>query len=856
MSAEALTSHFCCSVSIACTILPSTAPLSLGVRALLCVFATGLKAELAEANRKADQRIISARAVQLDLEKLRPRVCRLVASVTGTSARVFGGAEESEWSTDVTGGGGWSGDRWARGGGLLGYGTGAGVGKDEPRTLSGVLRRLAEGKISHAMSAHLVEAKHAAAGVGSGSGGGGGSGSPSVSMSATAARAYPYSLFLQDFADDPFRGSRAPAIGGASTRALARGRRAAGLAAAAAAVGGGSSAPDPSQEGLRASLDELCNLHEELGAIGRMDPGSDSNIGRLMSIQMRRAETEARLEEHAAAMSDATQIRESAAEAARAAAADAARDRTGARRMRIGEPYIPNTRRLVAAPAPAPSAEADEAEDGTDSSATSPAVAAASAATTSSTTASADAAKAARSPYAREGGNLYIPPPPRGRRTGPQRDDGGIPSANRSGASGTAAVNAQWERQPTGKYIPAARRRPQSHDPEPSRQSSTSASRSVRAAAAAVAAATTSGSSGPSPHSQAPAAPAPAAALFFPPSSTARGGGGVGGGGQPPPMPSAAFQFGRTSSASAGLRPVFPGSGGSSAAPSHRPSGAGVSVRRARTTNRRGSRAEETERFLTGNPADEGGDGAEAFFSALPPLPPPAPQYRTKGASASGAPSSASASISGNAAAAAADAAAATRGAAGSGAGTGAPSDGDPAAASQGQQASEVAPELAELVDLYCGRCQDAQRRLRSAVAEREALSASTLAYLRRGRREGAGGSFTAGAGGGTAGSNATTASLLSRTAARRGSTSWGGDGGQAGVRGTDKGVACCSKCTEEVSCSVSVSAFDAHSVELSKGRIDVAYVKGVSASSTGIRNGYWMYAETPHLATQVRFRR
>lgn len=659
------------------------------------------------------------------------------------------------------------------------------------------------------MSVHPVEAKHAGGGVGGGGGGGGGGGSvsSSASMSAAAARAYPYSLFPQDFADDPFRGSRAPAIGGASTRALARGRRAAGLAAAAAAVGGGSSAPDPGHEGLRASLDELCNLHEELGAIGRMDPGSDSNIGRLMSIQIRRAETEARLEEHAAAMSDATQVRESAAEAARAAAADAARDRTVARRMRIGEPYIPNTRRGVAAPAPAPPVEADEAEDGTDSSATSPAgaISAASAAATSSTTASADTAKATRSPYAREGGNLYVPPPPRGRRTGPQRDDGSVQSTNRSGTSGTAAVNTQWERQPTGKYIPAARRRPQSHDPEPSRQSSTSASRSVRAAAVAVAAATTSGSSGPSPHSQAPAAPAPAAALFFPPSSAARGGGGVGGGGQPPPMPSAAFQFGRTASASAGLRTVFPAGGGSSAASSHRPSGAGVSVRRARATNRRGSRAEETERFFTGNAADEGGDGAEAFFSALPPLPPPAPQYRGKGAPAVGAPSSASGSVPGNAAAAAADAAAAARGAGGAGTGTGAPSDGDPASASQGQQASEVAPELAELVELYCGRCQDAQRRLRSAVAEREALSASTLAYLRRGRRDGAGGSFTAGAGGGNAGSSATTTSLLSKATTRRGSTSWGGDGGQAGMRGTDKGVACCSKCTEEVRCSVGV---------------------------------------------------
>lgn len=646
--------------------------------------------------------------------------------------------------------------------------------------------------MSHVVSAQLAEAKHGA-----------GSASSSASAAAAAARPCPYSLFMQDFAEDPFRGSRAPGIGGASTKALARSRRAAGLAAAAAAAAGsGAGAPDLGQEGLRASLDELCNLHEELAAIGRMDPGSDSNIGRLMSIQMRRAETEARLEEHAAAMSDATHARESVTEAVRVAA-DATRDRAAARRMRIGEPYIPTKRRVVAAPAAAPSGEADEAEDGTDSSAPSPAGAAAAvaAAAAAPATASGGTARATRNPYSREGGNIYVTAPPR--RRAPQRDDeGGVPATSRSGSSAAAAVvNAQWERQPTNQYIPAARRRPQLHVPEPPRQPSVGASRSVRAAVAAVAAATTSGSGAASTHPQAAAAPAPAAALFFPLSANVRGGGG--GAGQPPPMPSAAFQFGRTSSASAGLPPVFPAAGdSSSAASSHRPSGAGVSVRRARASNRRGSRAEEPERFLGGNPADEGAEAPDGFFSALPPLPPPAPQYRGRGPSAAGGPSSGGGSAPGNAAAtAAATAAAAARGVASTAAGTGQSPDPDPASASHGPQASEVAPELAELVELYCGRCQEAHTRLRSAVSEREALSASTLAYLRRGRRGGAGRSgASAMAGGVGAGSSAITASVLSRTTARRGPTTWGGDGGHSGVRGTEKGHGCCAKCTEEVS--------------------------------------------------------
>ncbi|CAN0363525.1 unnamed protein product, partial [Laminaria digitata] len=41
------------------------------------------EAELAEANRLTDQRIHHARMLQQDLERLRPRVCRLVGSLAG-----------------------------------------------------------------------------------------------------------------------------------------------------------------------------------------------------------------------------------------------------------------------------------------------------------------------------------------------------------------------------------------------------------------------------------------------------------------------------------------------------------------------------------------------------------------------------------------------------------------------------------------------------------------------------------------------------------------------------------------------------------------------------------------------------
>ncbi|CAM9348480.1 unnamed protein product, partial [Scytosiphon promiscuus] len=75
------------------------------------------------------------------------------------------------------------------------------------------------------------------------------------------------------------------------------------------------------------------------------------------------------------------------------------------------------------------------------------------------------------------------------------------------------------------------------------------------------------------------------------------------------------------------------------------------------------------------------------------------------------------------------------------GAGTGASADPDNGNAGpsgydplSSAASSSYPAELAELVKLYCGRCQDLSSRLRAAVADREALSASTMSFLRSGR--------------------------------------------------------------------------------------------------------------------------
>lgn len=731
-----------------------------------------VQTELTDANRKADQRANSARQLQLELEKLRPRVCRLVGSLAGISVKSFGCAEDTEWgSADPFWSGG--GDRWGRGGGSLGYGGygGGGVCRSRPKTLSEVLRRLAEGRMSQDMSAAQGQ-------------GGGGEFEPSVAAAAAAAAPYPYAFYTQDLPDDPFAGARDVGIGGAAIRALGRSRK----ASASTATGGsnGAGAPDASQDILRASLDELCNLHDEPGAIGRMDPSVDSNISRVMSIQIRRAEIEA------------AEARGSGPEAVRAAT-QLPRDRVTARRMRLGDSYIPpRTRRVVAAPAPMPSAEEDEAEDGTDFSAPSPSGAPAAAATQPPAV-PLGTTRAARNPYAK--GANYAPRPPR-RPLQLGDDESGMSANSRSGGSGAAATNARWERQPATEYIPIARRRQLAAE-ELARQQSVSAPRSTRtvvaaAAAAAAAVATSAPSSGlsgdgASATRTSAAAPAPAAALFFPPSTHPRG--GAAGAGQPPPMPSAEFRFGRTSSTSltqaAGLPPVFPSASSCASASSNGPSGTMGAVRRTRTINRRDSKAEDGERFGGGSGGADCGDSSDPFYSSLPPLP-PAPQYRGRGASGTAGTASGARS-SGESGAAAND-----RGVGGAGVEPAPSHDPDHSSVNQGQPLSDVPPESAELLDLYNGRCQEAHVRLRTAVSEREALAASTVPYLRSGRRAGAGRGFaTVSGGSGTSGVMA--AGMPVRAMVRRGSTAWGGDGGQSGVRGTEKGYACCHKCTEEV---------------------------------------------------------
>ncbi|CAN0193241.1 unnamed protein product, partial [Ectocarpus fasciculatus] len=86
-----------------------------------------------------------------------------------------------------------------------------------------------------------------------------------------------------------------------------------------------------------------CNLHDELGAIGRLPAaeagsGSDSINNLVASIHSRRAEAEARLEQAAAAM-----VGGSADPTGGGAAASTAS--TERRMRRGGASYMPKTRR-------------------------------------------------------------------------------------------------------------------------------------------------------------------------------------------------------------------------------------------------------------------------------------------------------------------------------------------------------------------------------------------------------------------------------------------------------------------------------------------------------------------------------
>ena len=664
------------------------------------------QAELAEANRLADQRMDSARSLQMELERIRPRVCHLVASLAGPSALSYGGGDS-----------------------IGGYGDGAGNGS-------------------------IIE-------------GGGDLFSPQPPL---ASRSQQYILAAQEVAaaTDAFQGARSLSISGAeaSTSLSSRSREARGHGKAGG--GGGSGG----QDGLRASLDELCSLHDELGAIGRLPPdqsGGSENINRLMaSIQMCRADAEARLELAAAALSDPG---DPGAVDAPAHAAELAMERATSRRSRIGDPFNPKMRRLAAT---APSASPGEDDRTEDKGGSSSAVVAAIVASASAPS-SASSSRATRNPYARD---LYMPRSPRH-----LREEEGLFAGTRSGGgSAGRGASARWERQ-AHEHPPVARRRQLAAEELARQQSATGVPRSARAAAAATTAAVaaaTSSEGGAQSQASAPASSLSSTTIFFPPSSHNRAGAG-----QPAaPMPPT-FRFGRTAPAASpltqsGHSPVF--SSGSGSMPPVSSGG-----RRPRLGNRRSSRAEDAERVLRGT-AD--GD-SDPFFSSLPQLPPPAshfpgrvgPSAAASGSGGAGATSAGVASVKGSAA--------------------------DPPENTTGAERAPAnyPPDMTELVELYCRRCHDLSLRLCSAVADRDALAASTMEYLRAGRAFGGIGGGVAGAWGAHSRRTSASATVVSagvgnvdpfRWRSERESTVWGGGGSQHGAAAALR-QPCCVKCTEEV---------------------------------------------------------
>lgn len=684
-----------------------------------------------------------ARSLQQELEKIKPRIAQLVASLAGPKALS---------SSSYSSGGNGDGD-------IDEFGTRGGRGVAE--TLSSTLRRLAEGRMLPAASSLM--------------------GSRVGSMPSLAARAQQYALAMQEVVADAVQSTKSLNIGSGGSGTTSHSSRSKEGRSGKILGGGGSS----SHDGLRASLDELCSLHDELGAIGRLQPDASAgseNINRLMaSIQMCRADTEARLELAVAALADPGDPG-----AADAHAAELPTERSTVKRSRLGEPYNPKMRRApVGATTASPSPGEDDRVE--DEGSTSGAVAV--------TAPPATGSRVTRYPYAR-GGDLYVFRPPRRLR----EEESPFAMARPGGGSTGRGSLARWERQ-AHEYNPMLRRRQLAAEELARQQSATGMSRSVRAAAAAAAAMVAdiseglSQSTSPAPASSASSASAPLSSIspaniFFPPSSHSRGGGAPG---QPVgSLSTSTFRFGRTAPAAspptqAGQPPVFPGGG--SIAP-------GSGGRRQRQANRRNSRVEEAERLLRGM---TDGD-ADPFFS-LPQLPPPASHPSGRGG-----PSTASV-------------AAATSGAGGGGgvvmsaggasASMSTSADSAESTTANGQASSNYPPEIVELAELYCGRCQDLSVRLSSAVADRDALAASTMDYLRSGRAvvggiSGGGGTGTGGGynRGGRANASGGTAVSAAIGALRwkngRGSAIWGGDGGHLGEAAIPK-QPCCAKCTEEV---------------------------------------------------------
>lgn len=685
-----------------------------------------------------------ARSLQQELEKIKPRIVQLVASLAGPRALSSGSYLSGS-----------NGD-----GDIDEFGTRGGRGVAE--TLSSTLRRLAEGRMLPAVSSLM--------------------GSRVGSMPSLAARAQQYALAMQEVVADAVHSTKSLNTGSGGSGTVSHSSRSKEGRRGKSLGGGGSS----SHDGLRASLDELCSLHDELGAIGRLQPDASAgseNINRLMaSIQMCRADTEARLELAVAALADPGDPG-----AADAHAAELPTERATVKRSRLGEPYNPKTRRApagAAAASPSPG-EDDRVEDEGSTSAT------------AVTAPPATGSRVTRYPYVR-GGDLYVPRPPRRLR----EEESPFAMARPSGGSTGRGSLARWERQ-VHEYNPMLRRRQLAAEEITRQQSATGMSRSVRAAAAAAAAMVAdiseggSQSTSPAPASStsAPLSSISPANIFFPPSTHTRGGGAPG---QPVgSLSTSTFRFGRTAPAAspppqAGQPPVFPG-GGSIA-----PGGGG---RRQRQANRRNSRVEEAERLLRGMT-----DGDADPFLSLPQLPLPASHLSGRGG-----PSTVSAATT-------TSSATSTSGAGGGGVvmsagGTSASmstlADSAESTTANGQASSNYPPEIVELAELYCGRCQDLSVRLSSAVADRDALAASTMDYLRSGRA--VIGGISAGSGTGTGSgysrggrANASGGTVVSaaigalRWKNGRGSSIWGGDGGHPGEAAIPK-QPCCAKCKEEV---------------------------------------------------------
>lgn len=558
---------------------------------------------------------MSARVAQLELEKLRPRVCRLVSSYAGPSAAGLVGGD------------------------VLGESMSFNPDTVVAECLPVILRRLVDGGAvppapnaaegeRHAKTQAQPEVR-AAAGEGS---------MCSGKTSAAGGMADPVAALTAD------RGPDASDAGEASE-----------------------SAPVGGAEGVRACLDELCRLHEELGVVGQLsaDVGNTEALNRrTAAIYVRRAEVETRLAAAVAVADTAT--------AESAAAATAAADGSGTR-SGVGKPYKPRRR---VSPMPA-------SHDGEHA-----------------------AAVAARG--RRDGGNLA-----NGAGSGAMEPGAANTMSSAAGAGGPASGNAPKnpyarvrELQPS-----AQRRRTVGHeDGLAARQRQLTLEDRVRLNTSQATAGKEA--DGDRPPRRPTAALSPYDALFLPSPSQSRSG-------TPAAVvqpPTGSLRFGRVTPAQAGIPPAYQGS------VSSLPGG----VRRARAANRRGLRMEEAERLLSAASASGDDLVPGSFFSSLPSLPLP-----SRSCPSGGSGRSASAPSDSSVTAAVTGGVGHRRGEAGNPAATsGTNVDGGGDVTAGAQRSHKLSCQLRELAELYCGRCREASERLQLATVEGEAISALTTAYL------------------------------------------------------------------------------------------------------------------------------